>query len=132
MPDLQTMPVFLSLGQGFYWLHESLPAAHTSNHISIPQGPGKAGGACILQPRQSPIFRSGEKPMNELIEYKAMLKDPARYFKEPQDVVIADSLDAAQKIDILKAWEARAYTDTEDRNMRGKLVNALSRVLPLD
>jgi hypothetical protein len=47
-------------------------------------------------------------------------------------VVIADSLDAVQKIDILKAWEARAYAGTEDRNMRGKLVNALSRVLPLD
>lgn len=70
--------------------------------------------------------------MNELIEYKAMLRDPARYFKEPQDVVIADSLDAAQKVDILKAWQDHAYGDTEDRSMRGKLVNALSRVTPLD
>jgi hypothetical protein len=63
--------------------------------------------------------------MNELVEYKAMLQDPARYFNEPQDVVIADSLDAAQKISILKAWEA-SYA--EDQNMRGKLVNALSRL----
>lgn len=70
--------------------------------------------------------------MNELIEYNAMLKDPARYFKEPQDVVIADTLDAAQKIDILKAWQDRIYTERENRNMRGKLVNALSSFSPLD
>jgi hypothetical protein len=69
--------------------------------------------------------------MNELIEYKAMLNDPGRYFKEPQDVVIADTLDVAQKIGILKAWQARVYTEREDRNIGGKLVNALSRV-PLD
>lgn len=70
--------------------------------------------------------------MNELIEYKAMLTDPARYFKEPQDVVMADTLDAAQKIDILKAWQARIYADRENRNMCGKLVNALSTFSPLD
>jgi hypothetical protein len=70
--------------------------------------------------------------MNELIEYNAMLKDPARYFKEPQDVVIADTLDSAQKFDILKAWEARAYTERENRNMRVKLVSALSNVSSVD
>ncbi|HEX5057292.1 MAG TPA: hypothetical protein VFX02_12450 [Gammaproteobacteria bacterium] len=70
--------------------------------------------------------------MNEMIEYNAMLKDPGRYFKEPQDVVIADTLDAAQKIGILKAWQARIYTERENRNIDGKLVNALSRVSPLD
>jgi hypothetical protein len=76
-------------------------------------------------------FAAGEA-MNELIEYNAMLRDPARYFKEPQDVVIADTLDAAQKVDILKAWEARIFTERENRNMHIKLVSALSNVSPLD
>jgi hypothetical protein len=67
--------------------------------------------------------------MNELVEYKAMLKDPARYFNEPQDVVIADSLDAAQKIGILKAWQDRAFENTEDRNIRGKLISEISKQL---
>ncbi len=65
--------------------------------------------------------------MNELIEYKALLQDPARYFREPQDVVIEDSLDAAQKIGILKAWQDRAFADAEDRNIRGKLHSALKQ-----
>jgi hypothetical protein len=75
------------------------------------------------------MFSSGESQMNELIEYKAMLQDPARYFKEPQDVAIEDSLDATQKIGILKAWQDRAFADTEDRNMRGKLISEISQQL---
>jgi hypothetical protein len=62
--------------------------------------------------------------MNELVEYKAMLQNPARYFNEPQDVVIADSLDATQKISILKAWEA---SHANDRNMHSKLISALDQ-----
>jgi hypothetical protein len=64
--------------------------------------------------------------MNELIEYNAMLKDPARYFKEPQDVVIEDSLDVVQKIGVLKAWHDRAFS-SKDNTMRGKLASALSQ-----
>ncbi|HEY3488427.1 MAG TPA: hypothetical protein VGL10_10210 [Gammaproteobacteria bacterium] len=64
--------------------------------------------------------------MTELIEYKILLQNPERYFKEPEDVVNADSLDQAQKIDILKAWESQQYYI--DQDIRSKVGYALSQL----
>ena len=46
---------------------------------------------------------------------------PARTFKSPMDVVQANGIDPAEKLAILKAWEAdeRALLRAEDEGMGG-------------
>jgi hypothetical protein len=62
---------------------------------------------------------------------------PARTFKSPMDVVQANDIDPAEKLVILKAWEAdeRALLRAEDEGMGGgehahlhKVQAALARV----
>ena len=40
-----------------------------------------------------------------MIDLKKAMFDPARVFKEPQNVVACDELTRAQKIEILRRWE---------------------------
>ncbi len=40
-----------------------------------------------------------------MIDLKKALLDPARVFKEPQNVVASDELTRDQKIEILRRWE---------------------------
>lgn len=50
-----------------------------------------------------------------------MTVDLTRTFKSPMDVVDADDIDLAEKVAILKAWEAdeRALQRAEDEGMGG-------------
>lgn len=57
--------------------------------------------------------------------------DPARYYRQPSDVVRDRRLSNEERLAILDAWErdARALTVASDENMSGGEPNQLSQVI---
>jgi hypothetical protein len=57
----------------------------------------------------------------EPIDYDAALRDPAKCFKEPAEVVKALDLTLEQRIEILRRWEsdARLLMIASEENMQG-------------
>jgi hypothetical protein len=55
------------------------------------------------------------------VDFEEALQDPASFFDAPQDVVNAPGLERAQRIELLKRWEAdaRQLMVASDENMTG-------------
>jgi hypothetical protein len=65
------------------------------------------------------------------MKYEHVMKDPARAFSTPGDVVKHPSLSPEQKLNILRQWEydAREMEVAEEENMGGGPADKLAEIL---
>jgi hypothetical protein len=68
---------------------------------------------------------------NETVRLKDACRDPARFFRSPDDVVEASGLNRDQKLKVLRHWEfdCRELLVAEEESMRGGEPAPLGRVL---
>ena len=68
---------------------------------------------------------------NKTVRLEDAYRDPARFFRSPDDVVEARGLDRDQKLKVLRHWEFDCWEllVAEEENMRGGEPTPLSRVL---
>lgn len=64
------------------------------------------------------------------LDFEAALRDPARYFAEPQDILSDEGLDRAAKLKLLDEWErdARGLSVAEDEGLGGGEPTMLARI----
>jgi hypothetical protein len=72
--------------------------------------------------------------MNHVLDIKAAMSNPSKFFESPKEVLVHPDLNRAAKIDILRQWEvdARLLSVAEEENMQdgehshlGAVVSAL-------